>query len=267
MRALEELTEPLLDIVRSAIGAGAAPDPTSVSFLLGRYHETDEAALGEALGVALAAALARYTDLHSTLDRVACLTLFADATALSDDERLRAAAHDLANTLMRQAAAESSPAAAASIADACLRTGDPSLIPDAVDLLESVVSEHYEPGEGMAGGTVADQVRSASALLTAFDATGRLPYAMLAEELMRTAQRHALHDASFADACEAARVLCRLAKLHGDDAYRASAVLAADADYRADAERILSFLSSTHPMHGADAARYGLALAEYVNLK
>jgi len=267
MRALEELTERLLDVVRSTMGAGDAPDPTSLSFLLLRYHATDEPALGETLGAALAAALARYPDLHSTPDRVASLTLFADATALSDDERLRDAAIDLANALMRDATDGSSPADTASIVDACLRTGDASLIPDAVDLLESVVSAHYEPGEGMAGGTLADQVRSAGALLTAFDATGRLPYAMLAEELMRTAQRQRLDDAPFADACDAARVLCRLAKLHQDDAYRASAVLAVDADYRADAERILSFLSSTHTMHGADAARYGLALAEYSNLK
>src|SRR2546423_945735 len=76
MRALEELTQGLVDVVRSATAAGDAPDPIALSFLLRRYHATDDASLGEALGVALAAALARYTDHSSIPDRVAWLPLF-----------------------------------------------------------------------------------------------------------------------------------------------------------------------------------------------
>src|SRR5439155_5910063 len=65
---------------------------------------------------------------------------------------------------------------------------------DAIDELERVVSKAYRPGEGMAHevgvpvfvrGGLGDQVRSASALLTAYLLTGRLPYSMLADELMQ----------------------------------------------------------------------------------
>jgi hypothetical protein len=267
MRALEELTERLLDAVRTATDGGDSADPVALTFLLRRYHATDEAALGDALGLALAGALARYGDHESIADRVAWLTLFADACVLSDDERLRAAALDLATALMREFANRSSVAETASTIDACLRSGSASVIPPAIDALEAMVSARYHPGEGMSGGTLGDHVHAASALLTAFDATGRLPYAMLAEELMRTAQRFAWQDAPFADACDAARVLCRLAALHRDAGYRAAAVLAAGADYHADAEQILAFLSSTHDMRAADAARYGLALADFTELK
>jgi hypothetical protein len=68
--------------------------------------------------------------------------------------------------------------------------------------------------------------------------------------------------------CDAVRVLCRLAALHHDDDYRHVAVVAADADYRSDAERILMAQSSSAPTRDlADDAAYGLALAEYVNLQ
>src|SRR5207344_999318 len=92
----------------------------------------------------------------------------------------------------------------------------------------------YQPGEGVRGGLI-NQVRAASALLTAFEITGRLPYSMLAEELMQTAGRTA-PDGPDPDTivvhCEAARVLCRLATLHDDAGYRNSAIIAPGADYR-----------------------------------
>ena len=64
-------------------------------------------------------------------------------------------------------------------------------MPRAIDELEHAVAASYRPGEGLVGsgpaagrGSADDHVRAASALLTAFEMTGRLPYSMLAEELI-----------------------------------------------------------------------------------
>ena len=68
------------------------------------------------------------------------------------------------------------------------------LAAEAIDALERVVAGAYRPGEGMSHqigaspfvrGGLTDQVRSASTLLTAYMLTARLPYAMLADELMQ----------------------------------------------------------------------------------
>src|SRR6185436_11096557 len=104
---------------------------------------------------------------------------------------------------------------------------------------------------GGARGLLADHVRCASALLTAYWRTARLPYSMLAEELMQFARRTlwderdwGFYDAPhgtkpFALNCEAARIECRLAGLHGEDDYRKAAVIAVDADYLLYALRTL----------------------------
>ena len=105
------------------------------------------------------------------------------------------------------------------------------LVPPAIDQLEHVVGGAYQPGAGVARRASSNQVRAASALLTAFEITGRLPYSMLAEELMQTARRVDRRSTPSADAhssshCEAARVFCRLAALHDDADYRKAAVIA-----------------------------------------
>ena len=95
-------------------------------------------------------------------------------------------------------------------------------------------------------GGLSDQVRSASTLLTAYMLTARLPYAMLADELMqpsRRTRRQTNADAPFALTCDAARVFCRLAALHRDDDYRRTAVLAVDTDYVREATRTLDALA------------------------
>ena len=119
-------------------------------------------------------------------------------------------------------------------------------MPPAIDQLEHVVGGAYQPGAGVRGG-LANQVRAASAHLTAFEITGRLPYSMLAEELMQTARRVDPDRASptaFLVHCDAARVFCRLAALHDDADYRKAAVILSDADYRGDAARILAAQST-----------------------
>ena len=131
--------------------------------------------------------------------------------------------------------------------EACLRAAgivDPhEIVPAAIDHLEHIVGGSYEPGAGVRG-SAANQMHAASALLTAFEITGRLPYSMLAEELMQVARREPWPEADLVSHCEVARVLCRLAVLHDDPEYRGAAVIAVDADYRGDAARILATQSA-----------------------
>jgi hypothetical protein len=146
----------------------------------------------------------------------------------------------------------------------------------AIDELERLVCRAYQPGDGIAHtihshahtrGNLGDHVRSASALLTAFEISGRLPYSMLAEELMQTTRRDLQGAGEFVARCVGCRVLCRLAALHADAAYRGAAVIAPDVDYRADAERILVELSS-HPLaRESGAGEYGLALLAWLEAK
>jgi hypothetical protein len=144
-------------------------------------------------------------------------------------------------------------------------------VQDSIDQLERIVGGSYRPGDGLVRerggirvrGSLDDHARAASALLTAFDFTGRLPYSMLAEELIVFARREPSPAASLEIQCAAARVLCRLAALHDDPEYRGAVVVAAGADYRADAVRILAEQSPL--VSGAStsaAAAYGLALLD-----
>ena len=109
-------------------------------------------------------------------------------------------------------------------------------------------------------------------MLTAYILTARLPYAMLADELMQSVvhtppDEPGGGDIPFAVSCELARVFCRLAALHGDEEYRRAAVLPVDEDYAANAARTLTALSSSVRERGAGAAPFGLALAEWLNLQ
>jgi hypothetical protein len=244
------------------------PDAIALIFLLRHFAATDRDDVRETLGQTLTAALERYADEPSVAGRAAWLSLFRDAAALSDDERLPAAAGSLVASLRRDWRSKMSVADAADSIEACLHAADldpdgaGALITAAIDELERVVGHSYGPGEGI--GDDADHVHAASALVTAYEVTGRLPYAMLAEELMQASKRTAVSGRSFNIACDAARVFCRLAGLHDDADYRAAAILAPNADYRADASRILAELA---PRARADgAAMYGLALSELLSV-
>src|SRR5439155_2734599 len=161
-----------------------------------------------------------------------------------------------------------------------------------IDQLEHIDVAAYRPCAGVAHdvdrpdgarGRLGDQVRTASALLTAYYGTGRLPYAMLAEELIQFARgalwagedggffdRPAVDEPAagrakpFALNCEAARVLCRLAALHDAKEYSEVAVLAPGADYRRDASNALASLGARYRDYGAAGAIYAIALGECV---
>jgi hypothetical protein len=284
----------IADRVVDAVGRGRAVSPDALTFLLRYYRATDAAPLRDALEPALALGLERHREAASCRERAAWLGLFTEAAALSADERLRDAIADLVPALRREWSGCRIVGDLATAIDACLNVigvFDPrDLAPKAIDELERLIGAAYRPGDGLAHdldapdvvrGQLADQVRAASALLTAYVLTWRLPYGMLAEELVQFARRTlwdddlaafrpAAHDGAdaFALNCEAARVLCRLAALHHDDDYRHVAVVAVGADYRTDAERILMAQAATACDRDlTDAAAYGLALAEFSKLR
>lgn len=282
-RAMESVT----DVVLQALAREEAPTPAAVRLLLRRYGETGRDDIRLALEPALARGLEEWPAIPRD-EHPGWLLLFGEAAAVSDDDRLQSAARDLIASLRSGWGRESRIDIAAAGVDACLRLSDRAgsidILQAAIDELERVVGGAYRPGEGVsrtasAGGgsrgRLADQMAAASALLTAFEHTSRLPYSMLAEELVQFSRR-TLWDADaggffdgdhgakpFALNCEAASVLCRLALLHGSDEYQSAAVVASGADYGRDAAQILRWLAPSAPDLGLAGAVYGLAAGDW----
>ena len=292
--------------ILDAIAQGEPASPDATMFLLRHYVTSERDDLREPLGTALAEALEAASRDTSPLARAAWLTLFVEAAAIADDERILQSAGAIVDGLRADwpidAATAAGLIAAAASVDACLRASsvfDPEVVPPAIDELERFIGGAYRPGEGLSfarsraearasdalagarafqasdrdGRAEADaeartaHVSASSALLTAFEVTGRLPYSMLAEELMQPVRRVFAAENLVLD-CRSVRVLCRLAALHDDTGYRAAAVLAPDADYRADAARILrAHASEALEAEVADAALYGIALRELISLR
>ena len=176
-----------------------------------------------------------------TCTRLEWLRTLAEAASLSDDQRLR------------EQVEQSMPAA--------------------IDALESLVRRSYEPGDGLIGGDCDSHTQLASALLAAFALCGRLPYAMLAEELLQHARRlwwqdaNGAFDASVAVNGVALHVLCNLVALHADTDYRSAAVVAPVAPYADDARRLAASLIGRAGEHPQDAALLGGALLEWFALE
>ncbi len=281
------------DTVVAALTRGEPVDATALTFLLRRYRATGRADVCDALEPALAQAIGRHAEDGTTIERAAWLTTFSEAAALSSDERIQNAAEQLATALRCEWGRASEVDAAAASIDACLFWSQVidsrTVVPAAIDELERVVGGAYQPDEGLARtvsrssdrrGHLSDHVGLASALLTSYEVTGRLPYPMLAEELMQYARRLLWDDEAgvflasgsdrdkpFALNCDAVRVLCRLEALHQTDDYRAAAVVAPDADYAGDAERVLTAEAPNARELGIAGAAYGLALAEWLALQ
>jgi hypothetical protein len=294
-------------LARSALDAlerDEALPPAAVVLLLRRYLSTGDERLAGPIGAALARALDAFDAAHLAPDdsaradrwrragsRAEWLLAFLTGASLSDDERLRDAAGTLADTLRRDWPLTGDVGPALVAVEACLRAatvlgGRTSLVQAAIDELERVVGMVYEPGAGIsrtighsdaARAQLMDVVAAASTLLTAYEMTARLPYAMLAEELVQFSRRTWWNDAHgwfaerpptgadravFLANSEAARVLQRMAALHEEADYRAHAVIAPEAGYRQLAERVLSALRPCSREHGLAASVYGLALIE-----
>jgi hypothetical protein len=258
--------------------------PDVLVLLLRRYARTGDPALSEAIGVALGRALDDVAGLDSS--EIAEWTMvFVEAAALSDDARLREAVVTLTGRARSAWPREDSLNETMREVGACLctlRLVDQAEVGSAaVDELERVIGVSYRPGAGLhraeaRDADLADFARTAATLLTAYAVTTRLPYAMLADDLMQFAKRrwwdeknggYATADGAddrrwFSANAEAARVLWRLGCLHADPAYRAAAVMADGCDHAADARRVKDRLTPLAERHGLDAAVFGLLVSE-----
>lgn len=254
--AVEDVSRAVL----AALARGDAPTPDALRLLLRGYAATGREEFRDALEAGLTRALDIAAD-SSSESAAPWLILFGEAADASDDERVRDAASNLAAKARMVWGASTSLALAARSVEACLRAR--LELQGAVDELERLIAASYEPGEGM-GKSVEGEVATAGALLTAFLVTGRLPYAMLAEELVQHTRRAYLgrNDLSFDASCDAAGVLSRMAALHNDDDYRAAAVISPAARYQDEAAAILERLAKSAPGRGVAGAAYALAAGE-----
>jgi hypothetical protein len=232
-------------VIRSSAGHAT---PASVQFLLRKYGaDMLDAAVSSprleelraAIESGLSGALPQIGQIHDPRLRCQWLGVFAEAVTISDDEQL-------AESVQRHLA-------------------------PAIDGLEQLARSQYEPGEGLVGGDLLAHLQTALAFLTAFELTGRLPYSMLAEELLQFARRRWWTDGaafgdSFAANASGAQLFCRLAALHRDPEYAAAAVVAPGSNYRGDAARIITALEPIARTHLDDIAEYGMALVHWFAL-
>lgn len=242
--------------------------PAGLTFLMRRYA----AAGGEELRPALERGLTQ------TLDRVAAgecgpawIHVLCEAAAITDDERIVDAVAHGVRVLRSAWPCRGTLVEAMRSIDACLLAGPLvgiDLLSASIDELERVVGLVYRPGERLPrsvrnpdadDGDVEEHVAAATALLTAHDATARLPYSMLAEELIQPVRA-----AGGPTGPPYVRVLCRLARLHDDEDYRRAAVIAASSDYRAEARAVLEEHRLPDDACSEDVALVGLATVELV---
>ena len=247
-RALDRIAGELLE-------ASAAPlEPAALAFLLQQARAGARPAVGDRLR--------QWTDHLSgdvlwerPEDNAALLVFLVDAAAALEDGRLAARVAPVAAELRATLDAGRAPYVdtACAVAGALVRAGDAlgdgDLLARAIAALERAVGTAYRPGRrprARARRPGADERTPVAitcgrprALLAAHAVTVRLPYAMLADELMQGARRRLWDEAGggffdrpaddpdtigllaqrvkpFVLNCDAARVLCALAALHHD---------------------------------------------------
>ena len=293
----------LADRVLEALTQGHVVAPTALRLLVRRFASTGREDLGGALGPALADVLETPAT-PTTPSTAETLLLLIEALDISADEALGEAVTYRAAELRRAwpsrgTVSEAMPGLTACLAAAQL--GPDAGLAGAIDELERIVGIIYEPGDGVAReiragaarGGLADHAEVASTLLYAYATTGRVPYAMLAEELMQVARRAWWDEGSadlaegpeglegvevlvapavradeppvgFAVSCTLVTVLCRLAVLRTTADYRETVAAAAHTDYGTWASHLIHGLASSYRPLGHVAAGYGLALDEWV---
>jgi uncharacterized protein YyaL (SSP411 family) len=230
----------IADELSASLTAGTT-SPSAVLFAIRSYTTSGRSDMRTAIEAGLTSGLQLIAADPDPCRRCQWLGVFAEAAAISDDERL-----------VESVQVHLSPT---------------------IDGLERLVRSAYEPGEILAGADLNGQLQSALAFLTAFELTGRLPYSMLAEELLQMARRQwwdgdaGGFGTNFRANATGAQLLCRLAALHRDADYAASAVVAPDAHYELDAERILAALAPIARSHRDDVAEYGMALLDWFALR
>jgi hypothetical protein len=265
-------------ILLQADARGEPLGPAGVAFLVRRYAATGATELRGALERGLTGALDELATEQPP--QPAWIHTLSEAAAVTDDERIPGAVAGAARALCEAWPGRGAVAEAMHSVDACLTAAvllnDAHLIGAAVDELERAMCVAYHPGEMLprslgraddADGGLDEHVAAATALLTAHDVTARLPYSMLAEELIQTVQRTGgsaspggPRSPHYAAHCALARALCRLARLHDDEEYRQAAVIARACDYRADAKALLDGMGQQHGDAIEDVARFGVAM-------
>jgi uncharacterized protein YyaL (SSP411 family) len=283
----------ITEILLRADARGEPLGPYAVTFLVRRYVATGATELRGVLERGLTSALEGLATGHHP--KADWLHTLCEAAAVSDDKRILDAVADAANGLRAEWPGRGAIAQSMRSVDACLTaaailsaapaglqartTTDHGLIGAAVDELERVIGIAYHPGEMLprsvdrpedADGGIEEHVAAATALLTAHDVTARLPYSMLAEELiqaLRTSRgpEGPLYTERWStERCALARVLCRLARLHDDEEYRRAAVIARSCDYRADAKAVLDAMAPQDAESAEGASMFGVAMDELV---
>lgn len=229
------MTRATLDWIRDTLLA-VDPEPSAPAawlFLLRDFIATGHPPTGDRIERGLTAALRLASVDADPCRRVQWARLVAEAVLISDDPRLMQAVE--------------------------------SSLPEAVARLDEQVRAWPDTGDGFAGQAVGVNLGYAHALLDVFDMTGRMPYARLADELVRQARRQPSAqpgDPSFDPAAGAdlLRGLTRLARLHADPDYReAAAAPEAGDDHTAEAARLAEALDGWRGDARA-AAHVGLAL-------
>lgn len=240
--------------------------PAGLTLLMRRYAASGDAQLRPALERGLTQALDRVADGDSAPVWIHAL---CEAAAITDDERVVGAVVDASRALRDAWPCRGTLLEAMRSVDACLAAssivgGD--LINASIDELERIVCLVYRPGERLPqslrnpdsdDGGVEDHVAAATALLSAYDVTARLPYSMLAEELIQTVRA-----TSGPKGPHYARVLGRLARLHDDEEYVRAAVVARASDYRAEARAILEGIARIVDANLEDVALFGIITDE-----
>ena len=260
----------IADRIAAVLESGAAVPSAALTLLLRRFLATGSDAWRPGLEVGLSRVVVAPDDLSP-----GWLMALVEALAVTDAGELRQTVATGTGRLRAGWPCRGPLLPAVRGVEACLAAGealdDTAGIVAAVDELERIVSVGYEPGDGLAQtlrtalrqpGDLPTHVATASALLRAFDVTGRLAYSMLAEELMRPWMSA---DADGSPATfDAARVLFRLARLQADPDYLASAVTRADAGYERVGRRLLSACVGPSDALLPVAAAYGLAMEEWL---
>ncbi|HEX4346894.1 MAG TPA: hypothetical protein VHZ73_04940 [Vicinamibacterales bacterium] len=283
---LERVCGDVLEAVDRVNAECGCATPAAITFLLRQYAHTGREDCRDAVGAALARALHHACVSPARDDASAWLPLFVEAASLSEDDRLVAMIESIAESLSNEWPARGAVASiarsvravltASAIMDAAAQNA--RVVARAIDELERVVGHAYAPGSGLvhelggedaASGTLGDHAALASALLVAYSMTARLPYAMLADELMQHSTRRwwgtSGWDAPFPEACAASRVMCRLAALYRDDEYRAAAVTG-EVDYAELAARGMAALDAVECLP-RDRALFGLAVLELLEIQ
>jgi uncharacterized protein YyaL (SSP411 family) len=230
----------IADALIASLTSGTT-SPSAVLYVLRSYTSSGRTALRAAIETGLTGGLLAIAAEPDSRRRCQWLGVFAEAAAISDDERLVESVQ--------------------------------SQLSSTIDGLERFIRSSYEPGEVLAGADPTGQMESAAALLTAFELTGRLPYSMLAEELLQIARREWWDGegggfrGTFCANAIGAQLCCRLAALHRDADYAASAVLVPSVSYVQDAERILATLAPIAREHPDDVAEYGMAMLDWFALR